>query len=438
MTKLASMLAACAIALAFPALAQTAPSQPPTDAPELAQLGAFAVGTVERTITLPPRAMITPAGEVALESRALKVRVWYPATSATGVKPTSYPHEIKHPGAVPIAFETPGIAIEGAVPVSAKRFPLVLVSHGFGGWGTFLSYLTENLASKGYVVAAVDHADQPFDSVPGFALSFGNVALNRAEDQRGVLRSLLDMAAKETSGFAAQINTSKIGLVGYSMGSFGALATAGATYDPASKTVSQLPTDAQAALLKSDAVLAKRIKALVVIAPWGGQPDNRSWTADALGKVTAPTLMIDGDRDDVVNFAQGPVWIFDHLKGVDRRLLVYQNARHNVGGNPAPEAVEGDFNALEYFSEPVWRGDRINAINQHFITAFLDLNLKDEATKATYLDVPTINAGDGDWPMVFGQQLGGTVSGDAQPHYWRGFQRRWALGLEMRKLTAGH
>jgi predicted dienelactone hydrolase len=438
MNKLASMLAACALALTSASLAQSAPSQPSTDAPELAQLGTFAVGTVERTITLPPRAMITPAGKVAPESRALKVRIWYPATSATGVKPTSYPHEIKRPGAAPIAFETPGIAIESAAPVSAKRFPLVLVSHGFGGWGTFLSYLTENLASKGYVVAAIDHADQPFNSMAGFALSFGNVALNRAEDQRGVLRSLLDMAAKETSGFAAQIDASKIGLVGYSMGSFGALATAGASYDPASRTVRELPADAQTALVKSDPVLARRIKALVVIAPWGGQPDNRSWTADALGNVTAPTLMIDGDRDDVVNFAQGPVWIFDHLKGVDRRLLIYQNARHNVGGNPAPEAAKDDFSALEYFSEPVWRGDRINAINQHFISAFLDLNLKGDAAKAAYLDMPTVNAGDGDWPMVFGQQSTGTVSGDAQPRYWRGFQRRWALGLEMRTVLAGH
>jgi predicted dienelactone hydrolase len=437
MNKLALLIVASAISLTSSALAQSAPSRPPTDAPELAQLGSFAVGTVERKITLSPRAMITPAGTIVLAPRTLKVRVWYPATVGSNPTPTNYVHEMTLPGAATIAFDTPGIAVEGAAPVAGKRFPLVLVSHGFGGWGTFLSYLTENLATKGYVVAAIDHADQPIQSVQDFVLSFSNVVLNRAEDQRGVLRSLLDMAVKEKSGFAVQIDTSAIGLVGYSMGSFGALATAGATYDSASKTVSQLPKDAQPTLLKNDAMLAKRIKALVVIAPWGGQPDNRSWTARSLEKVTAATLMIDGDQDEVVNFAQGPSWIFDHLTGSDRRLLIYQNARHNVGGNPAPEAAKRDFGTLEYFSEPVWRGERINAINQHFITAFLDLNLKGDVAKAAYLDVPTDNAGNGEWPVVFGQQLGGTVAGDAQPKYWRGFQRRWALGLEMRKVAAG-
>jgi hypothetical protein len=96
-----------------------------------------------------------------------------------------------------------------------------------------------------------------------------------------------------------------------------------------------------------------------------------------------------------------------------------------------------DFSTLEFFTEPVWRSERINQINQHFITAFLDLNLKGDASKAVFLDVPISQAGAGDWPSALGEQLGGRFSDGAQPKYWRGFQRRWAMGLTMQKAAKG-
>ena len=41
------------------------------------------------------------------------------------------------------------------------------------------------------------------------------------------------------------------------------------------------------------------------------------------------------------------------------------------------------FVTREFFDEPVWRKDRITAINQHFVTAFLDLNLKGDEKPAS-------------------------------------------------------
>lgn len=86
--------------------------------------------------------------------------------------------------------------------------------------------------------------------------------------------------------------------------------------------------------------------------------------------------------------------------------------------------------AIGYARDPVWRQERINQINQHFITAFLDLALKGDTEKRSYLVVPTMVATDGKWPVTFGAQDGGAVAGDGQPKYWREFQRRWANGLE--------
>jgi hypothetical protein len=84
----------------------------------------------------------------------------------------------------------------------------------------------------------------------------------------------------------------------------------------------------------------------------------------------------------------------------------------------------------------MWRSERINAINQHFITAFLDLEMKGDASRKAYLDVPTPIASNGEWPSAPGQSFGGQTAGDAQPAYWRGFQRRWAVGVELHSSPA--
>jgi predicted dienelactone hydrolase len=423
-------------------LSQTRPDPGPAgEAPELARGGAFAVGTDVQTFALPPRARITligaATGNLPVEPRSLKVRFWYPAKAGAAGAPVTYSHDALLPGKPPFTVSTLGIAHDQAAAVSGQKFPLILMSHGYGGWSEYSSNLGEALAAKGYVVASINHEDLPFDSTRTFLVSFGNVLLDRARDQRQVLSAILQRAGTDKAGYGATIDPDHIGLIGYSMGGYGALSTAGAAYDATSKTISQLPKTAQTAVLENDPAITSRIKALVTLSPWGGQPDSRVWTAAALAQIKAPVLMIAGDHDDVVNFKQGVSWIFDSLTGTDRRLLVYREARHNIAGNPVPITAKTDFQTLEFFTEPVWRAERMNMINQHFISAFFDLTLKGDKSKAAYLDVPTENAGDGDWPSPPGEQLGGKMAGADQAKYWRGFQRRWALGLEMHKASKG-
>ena len=143
--------------------------------------------------------------------------------------------------------------------------------------------------------------------------------LDRAQDQRQILSMIVSQANANKSGYASIIDANNIGLIGYSMGGFGALATAGAPYDPASKTISQLPKSAQAAITTGSGNIASSIKALVLFAPWGGQPDNRSWTPTGLSQIKMPVLMVGGDHDDVADFGHGISWIYDNLTGTDRR-----------------------------------------------------------------------------------------------------------------------
>ncbi|MFZ9396836.1 MAG: dienelactone hydrolase, partial [Erythrobacter sp.] len=150
-----------------------------------------------------------------------------------------------------------------------------------------------------------------------------------------------------------------------------------------------------------------------------------------------PLLLIGGDRDDVVDFERGVKRIFAATRQSDRYLLVYREAAHNIAGNAMTLPAGADFQIIEFLTDPVWRKERIEAINAHFISAFLDLHLKGDAGKRKYLDVPSPLAADGQWPSQFGQQWGGSVAGDNQPDYWRGFQRRWARGLELHHKRAG-
>ncbi len=371
------------------------PSMPAADAPTLAALGPHGVGT--STISV-------PAGAAA-SSRTLRVVLWYPAGKAAAQRPMPYRHRLQPPpplAALDVSIEA--VAVEGAMPAKG-RFPLVIVSHGYRGWPESMSYITENLASKGYVVAGIEHGDLPFTDAAGFAASFGLTASTRARDQQAVLARFIQLASTSGNPATASVDVEKVALIGYSMGGFGALATAGAGYDPESAAYRSLPAGALSDQADGRRAADRRIRAVVAIAPWGAQPPHRSWSPASMKKLQVP-LMISG-------YAEGIRWVFDHATGSDRHLLLYRNARHNVGGNPLPAEASGAFKFREMFEEPVWRADRLNAINQHFITAFLNLHLKGEAAAGTYLEPPAKGS-----------------------ETWRGFQPRWSLGFELQRKPA--
>jgi predicted dienelactone hydrolase len=406
---------------------------PPIDAPALAALGPHNIGTRRLLVKAADHITLTAQGSIK-GPRAIAVRVWYPASARAGGIPTTFTHTLPPLGGGGTAFSIPSLSVEDAPVAPGERMPLVIVSHGYSGWATSLTWLTENLATKGYIVVAIDHEDESLTSATGFALSFGNVLINRAQDQRDVIAYFAALAAKRADPLGKLIDADRIGLIGYSMGGYGALATSGADYDLDSGVFKQMPPEARAAILASQSsggAVTARIKAVVTMAPWGGQPASRVWTSPSLARLTKPLLVIDGSADDIVDYKNGVSWIYSQLTGSDRRLLVFRHAMHNVGGNPPPVETLGDFTAHAYFADPVWRAERINAINQHFITAFLDLNLKGDRAKAAYLDVPTVNGDDASWPTGFGEMVGAHTASDKEPGYWRGFQRRTTIGLEM-------
>lgn len=412
----------------------------PSELPELARFG-DSIGTQVQNIALGTRPLVETTslvtGNLASEERTLRVRFWYPSDISDG-KTANYAHDITVGGNDPVSVNFAGQAITDAAAKEGK-YPLVVMSHGFGGWAEHYSDLGEHIASRGYVVASIDHADARITGAPSFLTSFSNVLQNRSLDQRQVIDKIIANASSASTGYPAAIDISKIGLIGYSMGGFGAIRTAGAPYDYSAESLDNLPDDAQKAIQDGTQKTAP-ISALIAIAPWGGAADNRSWNSDALSKITVPSLFIAGNQDDVSDYANGISWIFDTMKNSERHMLTYREARHNVVGNAILDPKfpkNDDFATIEYMREPVWRTERLNAINQHFITAFLDLYLKGDSDKASYLNTPTQDSNDSEWDVAFGEQLNGKLASKDQPSHWRGFQRRWVLGMDMKRKNKG-
>ena len=146
----------------------------------------------------------------------------------------------------------------------------------------------------------------------------------------------------------------------------------------------QMPAAAMAAALEP-ATPAPGVRAVVLIAPWGGALATRAFTPEGTAGLKLPSLWIMGDQDDVAG-ADGIAWLHDNAVNSDRRLLVFANARHNLGGNPPPASAPDTHRLRDALDEPVWRKDIADAIIFRTLTAFLDLTLKGDATRAAYLD----------------------------------------------------
>jgi predicted dienelactone hydrolase len=323
-----------------------------------------------------------------------------------------------------MAFRFPGRALRDAAPlVKGGPYPLVIVSHGYPGSRIMMTYLTENLASKGYVVAAIDHTESTFADVGGFA----STLLNRALDQLFVIAQMALKANDARSYLYRLVDAEDTAIIGYSMGGFGALNAAGAGYNPSGVISSWVPGGMLGMRSEGNpdyvSSMDPRIKAIVCCAPWGqgviGGNALQTWTSSALADIRIPSMFIVGDQDDVALYnVQG--WgvrrIFKETVNSDRYMLVYENASHNIAPNPPPADSWKLWPEYERYSEPAWSSARINNINQHFITAFLDMHLKGK-DDASYLNVIS-RSNDGVWDTT----------------YWKGFVNRTARGMEMYHL----
>ncbi len=374
------------------------------DAPELSARGEHTIGV--RTMNLVHKNQVdilnSKEGKDPLYDRPLTVEIWYPATVSPNTEVSVTYEEVmgtRGDSLRPLApFIFKGRAIRDAKPKSSTaKFPLVIVSHGYVGSRYLMTYLTENLASKGYVVVSIDHTDSTFKD----ANAFHSTLLNRAKDIKFVLNEMARLNGNTLGGIVDPDNT---GIIGYSMGGYGVLNVGGAGYsDGAAGFFGQMTGGSTAinSLVASNAEyqnsIDPRIKAVVAFAPWGMA--RGVWDAEGLKGLKKPTFFIAGSQDDISGYENGIKALYEGTVNADRYLLTYMNARHNVAPNPPPaESLEPGRHIDEYYryADSTWDQRKINNVNQHFVSAFLGTHLKGE-DNSKFLDIPE-NSNEKDWP----------------------------------------
>ncbi len=452
------MLVACVLALLVPepegfaaaavaagpsaagviANAVSPPGQFGVGAPQLAKSGEFGVGIRSLTLVQPEQVDVlayvpgTPASAAPRRDRRLLIDLWYPAKPLPRARRVVYAGSFpSEPPASPARFTLPGVAVRDA-PAAGAGFPLILVSHGYSNDPAAMSWLTENLASKGYVVAAIHHEDPPITDRTKFA--------------EPLLRRPLDIAfvagaLKQASAAGSLIDPKRLALLGYSMGGYGVLTGAGATIDPAGPPTQLIPGDLLQPYVRGApheaAVKVDGLCAVVAISPAGGGK-LAAWGAEGLKGIHAPLLLIAGDLDRTVDYASGARAIFDDTINTRRYLLTFKGGGHALGLGPPPAAMRGRLWDLDWFEDPVWRKERLNAIEAHFITAFLGRFCKGDEALAPYLDVPVVESSAGVWPAEAPPTAYDAYSPGSGPNgvtVWKGFQRSQAAALEL--LQAG-
>jgi predicted dienelactone hydrolase len=212
-----ALIAATAISLILPVFRLP----PPT--------GPFAVGTVE--LTLPTQQGPLPA------------TLWYPAEPASGAPAAPYQAGVTSVlGRYRELVRTHAATGARFAPAAAPA-DVILCLPGWDGRRTDNTALAEDLASHGYVVAAMD------DRVPMGGLEFGSAAAYAATLARGaakaateasealqVLDGLERLNAADPAGrFTGRLATGRAGIVGFSFG--GAVGATAARLDPRIRAV---------------------------------------------------------------------------------------------------------------------------------------------------------------------------------------------------------
>jgi dienelactone hydrolase len=236
---------------------------------------------------------------------------FYPADPnrlSEGTKVTSYSSGDAFPAALRAAIpkelvqEVPISATKDAPIATDGPFPILIHSHGFGGYPQYASQHLIQVASWGFVAAAPDHIERDLA-----ANSLGKVV--RGEQDVEDLRNVLKRLEKENSSgiFKGALNLDQVAAEGHSAGGGAAGKFA---YDPAVKTfIGQAPVPP----LK----MAAGASGADLLAAYAATPPPAK-----------PSMIIAGETDLTIPLA-GVKQEFDWL-APPKRLAVLAKAGHNA------------------------------------------------------------------------------------------------------------
>ena len=226
--------------------------------------------------------------------------------------------------------------------VQEGKQPLAILSHGTGSGAEQMGWIAQALVAEGYIVVGLNHHGNSF--VESYLPQGFMHTWERAAD----VSFAIDWALDE-SPYKSLIDPSKVVVVGFSIGAYTALATAGAitnrdyftnqfcessqrdaTCDPqrefpnVKEVYATLAKDEKvgASLLReSHSYLDSRIKAVVAIAP-----PAHLFSPDSLHFNTLPTLIIVGEQDAITPKDTNALYLAERFS--DSKTVVIPLAGH--------------------------------------------------------------------------------------------------------------
>jgi predicted dienelactone hydrolase len=176
--------------------------------------------------------------------RELMVRFWYPATLNQACVAAEYtPPAVWSYFSQLMGLPLPAVNTNSCLdaPTAEGLHPVVVFTHGYTGTFTDYTFLLEDLASRGYIVASLDHTyEATAVQFPdgrfvhsGFGSHLGNKLLEdeadltfalsvRLDDLKFIVDELDRLNRSARSPFAGKLDTSRIAVAGHSMGGLAA------------------------------------------------------------------------------------------------------------------------------------------------------------------------------------------------------------------------
>jgi|GEM_PF-139718 len=233
------------------------------------------------------------------------------------------------------------LQVKVTAPVTGKKLPVLLFSHGLG-YSNYISSihgynpLVEFYASHGFVVIQPTHMDSKTLNLPPNSPAVASSWRSRANDMHFLLDNL-DEIEKKVPGLKGRIDHNSVVAVGHSAG--------GQTMQLLAGMQPTDPANGQKADLSD-----KRIKAVVMIGAPGGSKDLGQFLAEHFpiardvdfSKMKTPALVIAGDKDINPAFSPRVSWRADAypLSPGPKCLLTLFGATHSYGGVAQYDAAE--------------------------------------------------------------------------------------------------
>src|SRR5208282_710471 len=262
------------------------------------------------------------------DDHVLTAIVWYPSEDSAAEK-----EQYIGPPDAPL-FYAGRAAKEGTLAPAFSKFPLIALSHGTGGSALQMAWLGTYLASRGYIVVAVNHPGN--NAVTGYTTEGFIEGWERANDISTAINNLL-----ADPRFGSKIDPDRIGAAGFSYGGYTMMELAGARTDfnrilawcdeqPGAcdppempdlmekfKAIQQQPDVQQALQRSGDSYRDPRIRAVFAIAP----AVARAFTPESLQKIAIPVEIVAGAADPIAPPAENAQFFAANIKGAKLTIL---------------------------------------------------------------------------------------------------------------------